>query len=148
MVGNKTKNGSYAPTFCLFLLFIYKHMPTTNIINDTSCDIRIPPNIKLSVRNPSIIILAKPYTIKYIYVICPINLRFFCINIRIKNKLNVTIDSYKNVGCTSIYFPNSYIPILQGNVVCAPYASMFTKFPHLPIACPESYSRDYIIKQI
>jgi hypothetical protein len=30
------------------------------------------------------------------------------------------------------------MPILQGSVVSTPYASIFAKFPHLPIACPNA----------
>lgn len=71
---------------------------------------------------------------KYMYVNCPANFLFSFIVISTINNMNVDSDSYRNVGCTSIYLPASYIPILQGNVVCVPYASIFTKFPHLPIA--------------
>ena len=122
------------PLHLLFL--IYKQIPIIAKTIDTSCDIRMFPSIKLSVLNPSIIALANPYPIKYIYVICPANFLLFCKIISAINSVKVTIDSYRNVGCTSIYLPNSYIPILQGNVVSAPYASIFIKFPHLPIACP------------
>lgn len=108
-----------------------------NIIIDKACDILIGPNIKLSVLSPSIIALANEYIIKYKYVICPLNFLFLDITVSIINIVSVDIDSYKNVGCTSIYFPASYIPILHGKFVCVPYASAFMKFPHLPIACPK-----------
>ena len=108
-----------------------------NIIIDKACDILIGPNIKLSVLSPSIIALANEYIIKYKYVICPLNFLFLDTTVSIINIVSVDIDSYKNVGCTSIYFPASYIPILHGKFVCVPYASTFMKFPHLPIACPK-----------
>lgn len=109
---------------------------TVNIIKDNSCDILIGPSIRLSVLRLSIIALANEYIIRYKYVICPLNFLFLDIFVSIINIVSVTIDSYKNVGCTSIYSPAWYIPILHGRFVLLPYASTFIKFPHLPIACP------------
>ena len=121
----------------VFLLFVYNIIVVINIITDKACDILIGPSIRLSVLIPSIIALVNEYIIKYKYVICPLNFLFLDIIVSIINIVSVVIDSYKNVGCTSIYFPVSYIPILHGRFVCVPYASTFTKFPHLPIACPK-----------
>lgn len=70
----------------------------TNIIKDNSCDILILPSIRLSVLNPSIIILANEYVIKYVIVICPLNFRLFDNIVSVMNIRNVAIDSYKNVG--------------------------------------------------
>ena len=70
----------------------------TNIIKDNSCDILILPSIRLSVLNPSIIILANEYVIKYTSVICPLNFRLFDNIVSVMNIRNVAIDSYKNVG--------------------------------------------------
>ena len=120
-----------------FTLFIYAIIDIMNIIIDKTCDILIGPSIRLSVLSPSIIALANEYIIKYRYVICPLNFLFLDTTVSIINIVSVAIDSYKKVGCTSIYFPASYIPILHGKFVCVPYASRFTKFPHLPIACPK-----------
>ena len=103
---------------------------------DSACEMRTLPSIRLSVLKPSIIILANEYTIRYTSVICPLYFLLFDIAVNNMNSEKVTIDSYKNVGCTSIYFPASTIPILQGRLVTLPYASIFIKFPHLPIACP------------
>ena len=103
-----------------FLTFIYIILEPMNIINDKTCDTLKFPIIKLSILSPSIIILANEYIIKYINVSCPLNFLLFCINMSNINIENVTNDSYKNVGWTSMYFPYSYIPILHRRFVSSP----------------------------
>ena len=87
---------------------------------DSACEMRTLPSIRLSVLKFSISILSKPYPMKYIYVICPVNFLLSFMLINIINNINVAIDSYRNVGCTSMYLPISYIPILQGKEVSVP----------------------------
>ncbi len=99
------KNAIYNLFFMLF--FIYKNTEIIKIIIDTSCDILIFPIIKLSVLKASMKNLANEYIIKYISVICPLNFLLFDSSVNIINNANVTNDSYKKVGCTSIYCPAS-----------------------------------------
>ena len=107
------------------------------MIIEINCDILIFPAIKLSVLSPSIIVLIAEYNNKYIIVNCPAYFLYFLRYINIKNIIKVHMDSYKNVGCTSIYIPSSMIPILKILLVVVPCASPLIKFPHLPIACPK-----------
>ena len=136
-ITSPTSHLSHQLSKVFLLFFTYKIPLITNIVTDKACDILIGPSIRLSVLSPSIIALTNEYIIKYKYVIWPLNFLFLDTTVSIINIANVDIDSYKNVGCTSIYFPASYIPILHGKFVCVPCASTFTKFPHLPIACPK-----------
>ena len=73
-------------------------MHTLNKISDNICDTLIFPSIKLSVLNPSIIILANEYVIKYKSVISPLNFLFLDFTINSININAVQIDSYKKVG--------------------------------------------------
>ena len=77
----------------LVLFLINKLNETTNKINDNICDILKGPNIRLSILNPSISILASEYSIMYSNVISPLYFLFFDFINRIINIINVHMDS-------------------------------------------------------
>ena len=82
--------------------------------------------------------LTKEYVVRYKKVLSPGFCLFLPIISKIMNIIKSAMDSYKKLGITSLYIPFSIMPILKKLVVSVPYASIFIKLPHLPIACPNA----------